>query len=117
LTGVAEYANKSYLALTERAIDFAAKDKFASISGFKNNPMDENIIKAFTGSEIEVILLQGELEENGISSLVRDGFSSGLRAGFYGGSPSAIELYIAESDQEKAEPIIREFIQNREAAG
>lgn len=76
--------------------------------------METSLYKAFSGSEIEVLLLQGELEANNIGSLIRDGFASGLRAGFYGGSPSAVDLFIDESDLEKATPIIQEFLANRD---
>jgi hypothetical protein len=77
--------------------------------------MENNLFKAFTGSEIEVLLLQGELEANNISSMKRDGFASGLRAGFYGGSPSSVDLFIEESELEKATPIIEEFLANRDS--
>lgn len=76
--------------------------------------MENNLVNVFTGSEIEILLLKEELESNGIPTFVRDGYSSGLMAGFYGGSQSSIELLISESDQEKANPIIREFMENRE---
>jgi len=71
-----------------------------------------NLIRVFTGSEISVILLKGELEENGIASLIRNDYQSGASAGFYGGSASGIDLFIQESDLKTAEPIIEEFILN-----
>jgi len=71
-----------------------------------------NLIRVFTGSEISVILLKGELEENGIAALVKNDFQSGAAAGFYGGSSSGIDLYIQEDDMKIAEPIIEEFILN-----
>lgn len=79
----------------------------------KIEAMEDRLYKAFTGSEIEVILLQGELEENGIPSMTRDGSTSGVSQ-FYGGAPSAMDLFIEESDLEKAGPVIEEFLQNRE---
>jgi hypothetical protein len=77
--------------------------------------MESKLYKAFTGSEIEVILLQGELEENNISSLTRDGSTSGVSP-YYGGTPLAMDLFIDEQDKVKAEAIIREFILNRDSA-
>ncbi len=71
--------------------------------------MNTNLYRAFTGSEIEVILLKSELEANGISVMVKDDFTSGLAAGFYAGSPSTLDLFINEEDGEKALPIIEEF--------
>ena len=37
--------------------------------------------------------------------------NSGVVAGFSGGVPSAVDLFIQESDLKKSEPIIKEFIQ------
>lgn len=76
--------------------------------------MQNKLQKVFTGNEIEVILLKGELEENGISALVKDDFSSGIRAGFYGGTPSSIELFIEESDMANAGPIVQQFLEARQ---
>ena len=42
--------------------------------------MDDNLHMVFTGTEVEVLLLKGELEENGIASMVRDRLASSLRA-------------------------------------
>lgn len=73
---------------------------------------ESNLVRIFTGSEISVILLKGELEENGITALIQNDFQSGISAGFSGGVPSAIDLYIQESDLFQAEPIVNDFIQN-----
>jgi hypothetical protein len=71
-----------------------------------------NLVKVFTGSEVSVILLKGELEENGIAAIIRNEYQSGITAGFLGGVPSAIDLYINESDFKQVEPIINEFVKN-----
>lgn len=73
---------------------------------------ESNLVRIFTGSEISVILLKGELEENGITALIQNDFQSGIFAGFSGGVPSAVDLYIQESDLFQAEPIVNDFIQN-----
>ncbi len=70
-----------------------------------NNPL----YILFSGSEVEVLLLKDELAENGITSMVRDDFQSGLKAGFFGGSPFMIDLYIDESDKDRAEVVLQEF--------
>jgi hypothetical protein len=49
------------------------------------------------------------LELIGIVGLIQNDFNSGMMAGFFGGSPSAVDLYVLESDLEKAESFIREF--------
>jgi len=66
-------------------------------------------IKFFTGSLIEIQRLQLDLDDSGIASMVKNNFQSGLRAGFYGGSPSLVELFIYEEDMEKAKPILDSF--------
>lgn len=71
-----------------------------------------NLVKVFTGNEVSVILLKGELEENGVSAIIKNEYQSGITAGFLGGVPSAIDLYIKELDFKLAEPIINEFIKN-----
>lgn len=65
--------------------------------------------KLFTGSLIEIQRLQLDLDDNQIPSLVKNNFQSGLRSGFYGGSPSQVELFIYEEDLEKATPILEKF--------
>jgi len=74
----------------------------------------DNLIRVFTGTEVLVYLLKERLEEIGVSALIRNDFQSGITVGFVGGVPSAIDLYVQESDIQEAEPIINEFIQNNE---
>jgi len=66
-------------------------------------------IRFFTGSLIEIQRLQLDLDDHRIPSLVKNNFQSGLRSGFYGGSPSQVELFIYEEDMEKALPILEKF--------
>ena len=66
-------------------------------------------IRLFTGSLIEIQRLQLDLDDHEIPSMVRNNFQSGLRAGFYGGSPSQVELFIYEEDLERAEGILEAF--------
>ncbi len=66
-------------------------------------------ISFFTGSLIQIQRLQMDLDDNEIPSLVKNNFQSGLRSGFYGGSPSLVELFIYEEDKEKATPILEKF--------
>jgi len=73
-----------------------------------------DLIRVFTGTEVLVYLLKERLEEVEISALIKDDFQSGLTVGFVSGVPSAIDLYIQESDLKEAEPIVNEFIQKNE---
>ena len=67
------------------------------------------LVKAYTGTEITVILLKSKLENAGIASVIQNDFQSGITAGFGGGVPSAIDLYIRESDRNIAAPVIEQF--------
>ncbi len=67
----------------------------------------------YTGTEVSVILLKGELEEKGISSMIKNDFQSGNAAGFFGGIPSAVDLYIRESDAARAKPFVSEFMNRK----
>ncbi len=66
-------------------------------------------IRFFTGSLIEIQRLQIDLDEQEIPSMIKNNFQSGMRSGFYGGSPSQVELFIYEEDREKALPILEAF--------
>ena len=66
-------------------------------------------IRFYTGSLIEIQRLQLDLDDYKIPSLVKNNFQSGLRAGFYGGFPSQVELFIYEEDLERAKPVLEEF--------
>ena len=70
----------------------------------------DELVHLFTGSEVDVELLKGELEANGIKVLIRNDFQSGVMAGFGGGVPSAIDIYVAASDKEKAREIMKAII-------
>ena len=70
---------------------------------------NNNLIRIYSGTELTVNLLKDELEGFGIPSMIQNDFNSGVSAGFSGGVPSAIDLFIQESDLGKAEPILSEF--------
>ncbi|MCF8372619.1 MAG: DUF2007 domain-containing protein [Bacteroidales bacterium] len=70
---------------------------------------ESKIIRVFSGTELEVNLLKDEFDQIGISSLIQNEYNSGIVAGFFAGGPSAVDLFIQESDLSEAEPIIKEF--------
>jgi hypothetical protein len=74
------------------------------------------LIRVFTGSELIVNLLKEELEKSGIGCFIQNDFKSGIGAGFSGGIPSAVDLFIKEIDVMRAQLILREYnrINNRE---
>lgn len=72
---------------------------------------NSNIIRVYSGTEIQVNLLKEELEKIGVTGLIKDENKSGLAAGFFGSGPSSIDFYIPEEDEPKAEEIIKDFIE------
>jgi hypothetical protein len=70
---------------------------------------NSNLICVYSGTELTVNLLQDELGKFGIPSMIQNDFNSGVSAGFSGGIPSSIDLFIQERDLEKADSIISEF--------
>ena len=76
---------------------------------------DNKTILAYSGNDISALFMQGELEKNGISSLIKNNFVSGTLAGFSGGFPSTVDLYIQETDLPEATPIIEEIIKDMES--
>lgn len=68
---------------------------------------NDKIVLVYTGDEVTIERLKANLEMKGIVPTIKDGFNSGLSAGFVGGVPSAIDLFVLESDFEKAVEIIK----------
>ena len=77
---------------------------------------ENKTIRVFSGSELEVNLLQEELLQIGISGIVQNKTNSGLVAGFAGGLNSAVDFYIRTTDLQKAEPILSEFARRNNSA-
>ena len=67
-------------------------------------------IKFYTGSSILVNRLQNLLKEVEINSIIKDHVNSGKMVGF-GPLGQSIELFILNSDLEKANPILEKFIE------
>jgi len=65
----------------------------------------KEIVCVFVGSFIDVQYYKERLEENGINSITKDEFSSGMIVGM-GGIPDSIELFVEEPDMEKAKQMI-----------
>jgi hypothetical protein len=66
----------------------------------------DKLIRVYSGNEVNVNLLKGRLDIAGIYAAIQnDSDDSFLR-----GVPTAVDLYIQQSDYKKAEPIINEFI-------
>ncbi|EZH71494.1 hypothetical protein ATO12_07285 [Aquimarina atlantica] len=66
--------------------------------------------RVYTGSLINVQFLQTILQDNGINSITRDDMKSGMMAGFGGGIPDHIQLFVKKTDIENALPIIKQSL-------
>ena len=69
----------------------------------------DGIVAIYSGDEVSVIHLKGELESADIQCLIRSDYESGLSAGFMGGTPTTYELFVLETSVEAAQPILQEF--------
>ncbi len=68
------------------------------------------MVRVFAGSEITVNLLSNELENEGIATNIINEYETSNFRGFSTGTPYSVDLYILDTDLEKADPIIKEFI-------
>ncbi|MBQ4821984.1 DUF2007 domain-containing protein [Aquimarina sp. MMG016] len=66
--------------------------------------------RVYTGSLINVQFLQTLLQDRGINSITRDDMKSGMLAGFGGGIPDHIQLFVKKTDVEDAIPIIEKSL-------
>ncbi len=66
--------------------------------------------RVYTGSLINVQFLQTMLQDRGINSITRDDMKSGMMAGFGGGIPDHIQLFVKKTDVEEAIPIIEKSL-------
>ena len=67
-------------------------------------------VHVFAGSEITVNLLKAELEQAGILSNVVNEYEESNFRGFSTGTPYSVDLYILDTDLEKAQPFVDEFL-------
>ncbi|MCG6190414.1 putative signal transducing protein [Maribellus maritimus] len=68
------------------------------------------LILIYTGGEVIIQRLKAELEQKGINSIIKDRFKEGIAAGFVDGVPSAIRLFVNESDAEKALEVVKAIV-------
>jgi len=68
--------------------------------------MDSNYVKIYTGNTIVVQLIKQRLEDIGINPIIKDETESGRLAGFATAIPSFPEVYVHESELDKAVHIV-----------
>ncbi|WP_378188299.1 putative signal transducing protein [Aquimarina sp. W85] len=69
-----------------------------------------NYERVYTGSLITIQFLQTILQDNGINSITRDDMKSGMMAGFGGGIPDHIQLFVKKEDLPIATSLIKQNI-------
>uniref|UniRef100_UPI003217FFE5 putative signal transducing protein n=1 Tax=uncultured Draconibacterium sp. TaxID=1573823 RepID=UPI003217FFE5 len=69
--------------------------------------MQNGLVKLYTGLEIIINRIKFELESEDIKCLIKDGFKQGIEAGFGGGVPSAIDIFVTEKDFAKAGELVK----------
>ena len=69
--------------------------------------MRDKLVRIYTGTEVTCIALKGELEAIGIESMMKNPFQ--ISTGYVGATPENVDVFILESDLEKASPVIVEF--------
>lgn len=63
---------------------------------------EDSYKRVYTGPDTNVQYLQELYEKSGIHSRVRNDFDSGLRAGFGGGLPGQVQLFVLRSHYNEA---------------
>lgn len=69
------------------------------------------LVRVFAGSDITVNLLSAELKAVGISTEIVNEYEQSNFQGFSTGTPYSVDLYIMDTDLERALPIVNDFIE------
>lgn len=67
---------------------------------------EDDYKRVYTGSEVNVQYLEDLLQQENIGTRVRNDFDSGLRAGFGGGLPGQVQLFVLSEQFEQAITIV-----------
>ncbi len=73
---------------------------------------EETYERVYTGSDVNVQYLQELFNKAGISSRIRNDMESGLRAGFGGGLPGQVQLFVIKSHYDEAIAIAKTAFPN-----
>jgi hypothetical protein len=71
----------------------------------------DKIVLVYTGNEVIIERIKVNLEKEDIFPVIKDEYHSGIKAGFVSGTPSTIDLYVIESDAEKAMKIVKDIVE------
>lgn len=70
--------------------------------------MSSELVRIFTGSEVNVQHLQNLLKDIGIDSIVKNKLESGRLGGFGGGFFGQVRLFVLENVADQARQIVKE---------
>lgn len=88
---------------------------FSYLNKTKSFIMESHYIKIYTGSFILVTNIVSKLEAAGITPIVKDETESARLAGFGPAIPGQQEVYVHESEIDKATPIVQGLVSEMEA--
>ena len=71
--------------------------------------MIDKIVRIYTGSQVDVNLLEARLEAEEIGSLTKDNYNSGLSAGFASNNNQMVDVYVEQVNVEKAKKIVEDL--------
>lgn len=80
---------------------------------FNQNLRNMNdIVNIYSDTELTVSHLKNVLAENGIESMIKNDFESGVSAGFVAGTVTSVDLYVMVKDEERARVLVEQFVRD-----
>jgi hypothetical protein len=70
-----------------------------------------DIVRIYSDNRITIAKIQSVLLEAEIASFIKDDFQSGNMAGFSGGIPSIVDLFVDSQNVSRASEIIQSYLQ------
>lgn len=71
-----------------------------------------DIVNIYSDTELTVSHLKNVLSENGIESMIKNDFESGVSAGFVAGTVTSVDLYVMVKDEERARVLVEQFVRD-----
>lgn len=71
-----------------------------------------DIVNIYSDTELTVSHLKNVLAENGIESMIKNDFESGVSAGFVAGTVTSVDLYVMVKDEERARVLVEQFVRD-----
>lgn len=102
--------NKDVVKLLRKFCKNVNNNYFTYINPYICKIMYDNYLKRlFTGSEIEVNMLQERLKDNGILSIVKNEHKNPSSSGFSRSNPDTADIYVYENDITFAQRVVADL--------